>query len=83
MNEGHPIDEDDVVEMTVSSSQWKPTFLHKERWKAVQQAQRSGLSIRGMARELGIHNHTVRRYIYAESPPTRRPPQPASDTIPE
>ena len=68
MNEGHPIDDDDVVEMTVSASPRKPTFLQRERWKAVQQAQRSGLSVRGMARELGIHRHTVRRYIDGEGP---------------
>ncbi len=83
MNEGPAIDEDDVVEMTVSASPRKPTFLQRERWKAVQQAKRRGLSIRGMARELGIHRHTVRRYIDAESPPTRRQPRPASDTIAE
>ena len=69
MNEGHAIDEDDVVEMTVSASPRKPTFLQRERWKAVQQAKRRGLSIRAMARELGIHRHTVRRYIDSESPP--------------
>ena len=83
MNEGPAVDEDDVVEMTVSASPRKPTFLQRERWKAVQQAKRKGLSIRGMARELGIHRHTVRRYIDAESPPTRRQPRPASDTIAE
>ena len=83
MNEGPPIDEDDEVEMTVSAMPGKPTFLQRERWKAVQQAKRRGLSIRGMARELGIHRHTVRRYIDAESPPTRRQPRPASDTIAE
>ncbi len=83
MNEGPAIEEDDMVEMTVSALPRKLTFLQRERWKAVQQAKRRGLSIRGMARELGIHRHTVRRYIDAESPPTRRPPQPASDTIAE
>ena len=53
--------------------------------QAVQQANLQGMSIRRMARELGIHRETVRRYIDAESPPTRRtpatPPAPASDTI--
>ena len=83
VNEGPAIDEDDVVEMTVSASPGKPTFLQRERWKAVQQAKRRGLSIRGMARELGIHRHTVRRYIDAESPPTRRQPRRASDTLAE
>ena len=60
--------------MTVSASVRKPTFLQRERWKAVQEAKRRGLSIRGMAKELGIHRETVRRYIDAESPPTRRTP---------
>ena len=70
MHEGPALDGDDVVEMTVSASPGKPAFLQGERWKAVQQAKRRGLSSRGMARELGIHRHTVGRYIDAESPPT-------------
>ena len=78
-------DREEMVAMTVSTKPRKPTFLQRERWKAVQQAKLRGLSIRGMARELGIHRDTVRRYIDAESPPTRRspaaPPAPASDTI--
>ena len=37
------------------------TFLQQERWKAVQQAKLQGMSIRRMARELGIHRETVRR----------------------
>ena len=65
----------------------QPTFLQRERWQAVQRAKLRGLSIRGMARELGIHRNTVRKYIDAESPPTRRSPvastEAASDTIPE
>ena len=60
-------DEEDVAAITVSASPRKPTFLQRERWKAVQQAKRRGLSIRGMATELGIHRDTVRRYIDAES----------------
>ena len=83
MNESPAIDEDDVVEMAVSDLPRKPTFLQRERWKAVRQAKRRGLSIRGMAKELGIHRHTAMRYIDANSPPTRRPPRPASDTIAE
>ena len=40
----------------------------------MQQAKLQGMSIRRMARELGIHRDTVRRYIDAESPPTGRSP---------
>ncbi len=83
MNEGPAAGDEDLADMKVTASPRKPTFLQSERWKAVQQAKRRGLSIRGMARELGIHRNTIRKYIYAESPPTRRPPRPASDTIAE
>ncbi len=61
-----------VAELYVVPSPRKPTFLQQERWKAVQHAKLKGMSIRRMARELGIHRDTVRRYIDAESPPTRR-----------
>ena len=53
----------------------KPTPLQTARWKAVQKAKRKGLSIRGIARELGIHRETVRKYMHAESPPMARPAQ--------
>ena len=62
-------DRDEMGGMTVSATPRKSTFLQKERWKAVQQAKLRGLSIRGMARELGIHREPVRRYIDAESTP--------------
>ena len=79
------IDDPDVAGLRVVASPRRPTFLQQERWKAVQEAKRRGLSIRGMARDLGIHRDTVRRYIDADSPPTRPTPatHPAatSDTI--
>ena len=79
------IDDPDIAGLQVAASPRKPTFLQKERWKAVQQAKLKGMSIRRMARELGIHRDTVRRYIDAESPPTRRTPVASkaspSDTI--
>ena len=79
------IDDPEVAGLQVVASPRKPTFLQQERWKAVQQAKLKGMSIRRMARELGIHRVTVRRYIDAESPPTRRCPVAStvspSDTI--
>ena len=77
------IDDPDVAGLRVVASPRRPTFLQQERWKAVQQAKLQGMSIRRMARELGIHTDTVRRYIDAETPPTRQTPAPASDTIPD
>ena len=50
----------------------KPTFLQKERWKAVQKARRKGMSLRAIERELGIHRSTIRNYLEAGGPPKRR-----------
>ena len=55
-----------------AASPRKPTFLERERWKAIQKA-RQGMSLRAIERELGIHRATVRKYLDAEGPPTRRP----------
>ena len=57
------------VRKTATQRLRKPTPLQRARWKAVQKAKRKGLSIRGIARELGIHRDTVRKYMNAESPP--------------
>ena len=61
------------VRKTVTPRPRKPTPLQTARWKAVQKAKRKGLSIRGIAREVGIHRQTVRKYMHAESPPMARP----------
>ena len=55
---------------TVSSR--KPTFLQKERWKAIQRAMRKGMSLRAKQRELGIHRSTIKKYMDADGPPGRR-----------
>ena len=55
----------------------KPTPLQEARWKAVQEAKGRGLSIRGIARELGIHRDTAKKYMNAKSPPiTGHQPRP-------
>ena len=60
------------VRKVVSPRRRKPTPLQTARWRAVRKAKRKGLSIRGIARELGIHRDTVKRYMNAESPPMSR-----------
>ena len=57
---------------TVPVSRRKPTPLQTARWTAVQKAKRRGLSIRGIARELGIHRDTAKKYMEAASPPMKR-----------
>ncbi len=63
----------------------KPTFLQAERWKAIQKARRKGMSLRAIERELGIHRATIKKYLDAEGPPTRRsqagPTKSSSGTI--
>ena len=49
-----------------------PTPTQKARWKAIQQARLKGLSLRAIAKELGIARDTVRKYAYVEQPPTKK-----------
>ena len=58
-----------IVRRAVATPHRKPTPFQTARWKAVQKAKRRGLSIRGAAREVGIHRDTAKKYMEAESPP--------------
>ena len=49
----------------------KPTPTQQARWEAVQQAKSRGLSLRAIARELGMAKNTVGKYLKADSPPTK------------
>ena len=60
------------VRKVVAPPPRKPTPLQTTRWNAVQKAKRKGLSIRGVAREVGIHRDTAKKYMEAESPPMKR-----------
>ena len=67
------IDDVATASKPAATSARKPTFLQKERWKAIQKARRKGMSLRAIERELGIHRATIKKYMDAESPPTRQP----------
>ena len=41
-------------------------------WKAVHHARLQGVSLRGMARSLGISRNTVRKQVYLAAPPVNR-----------
>ena len=49
-----------------------PTRAQQARWETVQQAKRLGLSLRAIARKLGMSRVAASRYALAESPPTKR-----------
>ena len=55
-----------------ATSPHQPTFLQRERWKAIQKARRKRMSLRAIERELGIHRATIKKYLDAEGPPTQR-----------
>ena len=42
-----------------AASPRKPTFLQRERWKAIQKPRHKGMSLRAIERELGIHRATM------------------------
>ena len=48
-----------------------PTPTQQARWEAVQQAREKGLSLRAIARKLGMSRVATRKYAVAESPPTK------------
>ena len=48
-----------------------PTPTQQARWEAVQKARKQGLSLRAIARELGMSRVATRKYAIAESPPTK------------
>jgi len=47
----------------------RPTPRMKAYWEAIHEAKRRGLSLRAIARELGISRSTVAKYVKASSPP--------------
>ena len=61
-------------------SRRKPTPIQIARWNAVQKPKYRGLSIRGIARELGIRGSTAKKNMEAESPPLARARVPVGST---
>ncbi len=49
-----------------------PTATQQARWEAVQYAREQGLSLRAISRTLGIAKNTVKKYMSAECPPTKK-----------
>ena len=68
-----------------ATSARQPTFLQRERWRVIQKARRKGMSLQAIERKWGIHRGTIKKYLDAESPPTRQsraaPTASSSDTI--
>ena len=72
-DQGDNTDSEAAAGKPKATSPHKPTFLQRERWKAIQKAKRKGMSLRAIERELGIHRATIKKYLDAQGPPTRRP----------
>ena len=71
--QGATTDSADTASKPKAAAARKPTFLQKERWKAIQKARRKGRSLRAIERGLGINRATVRKYLESMGPPTRPP----------
>ena len=59
------IDDVTTAGKPAATSGRKPTFLQKERWKAIQKARRKGMSLRAIEREMGIHRGAIKKYLDA------------------
>ncbi len=49
-----------------------PTATQRARWEAVQRAREQGLSLRAIARKLGMAKSTAKKYAVASAPPTKK-----------
>ena len=49
-----------------------PTATQQARWEAVQRAREQGLSLRAIARNLGMAKNTAKKYAVAGAPPTKK-----------
>ena len=70
-NEKDPVDKNNGLTAAgnpKATSPHKPTFLQRERWKAIQKARRKGMSLQAIERELGLHRSTITKYLRAEGP---------------
>ena len=61
----------DIASKALNPWERTPTPTQLARWKAIQKGRLKGLSLRAISRELGISRVTVRKYAYAEKPPTK------------
>ena len=52
-------------------------------WRAVQEAKVQGISLREIARQLGISRNTVRKYAHALTQPTNRPHNRGAKRLPQ
>ena len=68
------IDDVAIAGKPAATSARKPTFLQKERWKAMQKASRQGMSLRSIEREMGIPTGAQSRNTWRPRDPRRDNP---------
>ena len=74
-----------TADKTAGTSAREPTFLQRDKWKAIRRGRRKGMSLRSIERGLGIHRGTIKKYLDAEGSPSRQfrvdPSEPSSDAV--
>ena len=61
-----------AYEVALVTTGGDPLAALQALWKAVHHARLQGVSLRGIARELGISRNTVRKYVDLPAPPINR-----------
>ena len=72
---GAPVDQpmdDDEAPSAYTPPPREATPRKQALWKAIHHAKLQGVSLRGIARELGISRNTVRKYVDLSAPPINR-----------
>ena len=81
---GEPADQpvDDEKGPTYYTSPPKQATPRKQGlWKAVHHARLQGVSLRGIAKQLGISRNTVRKYVDLPAPPINRTPRRSTQSV--
>ena len=72
---GTPVDysiDDEQASNSYTPPPREATPRKQALWKAVHHAKLQGVSLRGIARELGISRNTVKKYVHSSAPPVNR-----------
>ena len=77
----HQPEDDEHAPSSYTPPPRQATLRKQAPWKAVHHAKLQGVSLRGIARQLGISRNTVRKYIELTAPPISRTPRQTTQSV--